>query len=176
MENGFKNVLPTPSVPTKYKFVFSKEDEEELMTKFEEASQEPSDIVSQVRHDLFRSLIIQFFQEKFREWMKGKIDPLRNDWKDTNAWVVKVKKTKILKSELHLVSDIDTKAEEKDKLKGYKTSTVDISIDEEEFEWDKKSFSDAKFPLKYVSGISKKLYADYKFGKSFVELEFEYTP
>jgi len=77
---------------------------------------------------------------------------------------------------LHLVSDIDAKAEDKEKLKGYKTSTVDINIDEEEFEWDKKSFSEAKFSLKYVSGISKKLYADYEFGKSFIELEFEYIP
>lgn len=176
MNNPFVSTIPTPSKPTKYKIELSKEDEEELMTKFEEASQEPSEIVSQVRHDLFRSLIIQFFQEKFREWMKGKADPLRDDWKDTNAWVIKVKKTKILKSELHLVSDIDAKAEDKEKLKGYKTSTVDINIDEEEFEWDKKSFSEAKFPLKYVSGISKKLYADYEFGKSFVELEFEYIP
>lgn len=176
MNNPFVSTIPTPSKPTKYKIELSKEDEEELMTKFEEASQEPSEIVSQVRHDLFRSLIIQFFQEKFREWMKGKADPLRDDWKDTNAWVVKAKKTKILKSELHLVSDIDAKTEDKEKLKGYKTSTVDINIDEEEFEWDKKSFSEAKFSLKYVSGISKKLYADYEFGKSFVELEFEYIP
>ena len=174
MNNPFVSTIPTPSKPTKYKIELSKEDEEELMTKFEEASQEPSEIVSQVRHDLFRSLIIQFFQEKFREWMKGKADPLKefvlivaND---------RTKKTKILKSELHLVSDIDAKAEDKEKLKGYKTSTVDINIDEEEFEWDKKSFSEAKFSLKYVSGISKKVYADYEFGKSFVELEFEYIP
>ena len=54
METAFKSDLPTPAVPTKYKFELTKEDEEELMTKFEEAC----DIVSQVKHDLFRSLII----------------------------------------------------------------------------------------------------------------------
>lgn len=176
METAFKSDLPTPAVPTKYKFELTKEDEEELMTKFEEASQEPSDIVSQVKHDLFRSLIIKFFQEKFREWMKGKMDPLRDEWKDTNAWVEKVKKCKICKSELYLASNIDAKAENKEKLKGYKTSTVDINIDEEEFDWDKKSFSEAKYPLKYKSDISKAEYDTLEFGKSFIELEFEYTP
>ena len=39
-----------------------------------------------------------------------------------------------------------------------------------------RRFLSAKFPLKYVSGISKKVYADYDFGKSFIELEFEYIP
>ena len=104
------------------------------------------------------------------------MDPLRDEWKDTNAWVEKVKKCKICKCELHLASNIEAKAQDKEKLKGYKTSTVDINIDEEEFDWDKKSFSEAKYPLKYKSDISKAEYDTLEFGKSFIELEFEYTP
>lgn len=175
MRGEFKNDTPVPAKETKYKFELDKEEEELLMTKFEEACQEPSEIVSQVRHDLYRSLIIKFFQEKLRVELGKLLDEKKEKWKTDNEWVKKCKKCKILKSELYLVSNIEEKAQDKDKLKGYKISTVDVSIDEEEFDFVEKSFKEAKLPLTYVSGIDKKDYSQVEFGKSFIEIEFTYT-
>ena len=92
MRGEFKNDTPVPAKETKYKFELDKEEEELLMTKFEEACQEPSEIVSQVRHDLYRSLIIKFFQEKLRVELGKLLDEKKEKWKTDNEWVKKCKK------------------------------------------------------------------------------------
>ena len=175
MIGEFKNDTPVPETEVKWIFKLEKAEEELLMTKFEESCQEPCDVASQVKHDIYRDLIVRFFQEKLRVELGKLFDDKVAKWKKDNEWVKKCRECKIVKIELYLANDLVSKAEDVAKLHGFKTSTVDVVIGEEDFDFVNKSFKETKLGLKYSAGINKNEYSSFEFGRSFVEIQFKYS-
>lgn len=177
MKDKLKVDKPTAvMVEEKYKIYMTADEEMKFMQAFIDACSLASGVASQVKHDCFRDLMVKHFIINIRKEMAAMIDPMVEEWKNTPgkdmSWIDKLDKVKF-SAKMNVCKDAAIDAFQPEKLGSYKSSTIDITLNEEEFEFHKKSFKEAEIKLEYKPDVVETAFADIPKEVSYVEFSYE---
>lgn len=156
MKGSLKTNKPTLAVEVVDKIFFTAEEEKKFMQAFVDACSLASGVASQIKHDCFRDLMVKHFKINLRKELSTIIDPMVEAWKNTSgvdmSWINRLEEVKFA-AYMYVSKDASEGAFDPEKLGPYKSSVITINLEEEEFEFNKKSFREAALKLNYTPDV-----------------------